>query len=1144
MKIHDAKNRACYLALLIPIFTFINYAGGQEPRHNAQFGPPKFERTQSRHGSAELLSSNSLLPAGTLDPSFNFDGKVTTDFSSDEVGNSIAIQADGKIVVAGSADTGAGYDFAIFRYHANGTPDTSFGTNGVVTTPMGDSSDYAYSIAIQSDGKIVAAGGSESSNSNYSFALARYTADGSLDGSFGTGGKVITPLSHSWIEELVIQPDGKIVAAGGRWEYKSSTLTDFAVARYLPDGSLDATFGGDGIVETDFANSYERAVSVALQSDGKIVAAGDICYDKCFLSSFALVRYNPNGSPDTSFGTDGKVVTSFTDFDSSIARSVAIRPNGKIIAVGTEMDYYQGSVDFALAQYNPDGTLDNSFDSDGRVTTDLGGSESATSVAIQSDGRIIVGGVTESAATGDFGNFLLARYNADGSLDGSFGSNGSVTTSLLNFDAVSSVAIQADGRIVAAGYSSAERDVHTDLALARYGINGILDPTFDGDGKLTASVYTAATIARAVVVRENGDAIVVGNSTSAASKDFAVAIYSDGYLLRKTITGFGSASSNVANAVAAQPDGKFVAAGYTEFGPTRNFALVRYGGDGLPDESFGSGGRVVTALEYPAAVRAAIIQSDGKIVVAGYVDIGDDFVLPVALARYNINGTLDTSFGVNGIVITPEASAANAIALQEDGKIVVAGHILGFNPPNFYSDFAIVRLNTNGSLDTSFAGDGIATTHFTDSALATSVAVMADGRIVAGGRTNAANSNTREFALARYQQNGSADLSFGSSGKVMTSFGETLGSTGMGIQRNGKIVVAGYRTGSSGSDFAVLRYRKDGTLDSSFDLDGSVTTDFAGDDDLANAIAIQRDGRIVLAGTARTNGKDDFAAARYFGDPIGARFDYDGDGRADTSVFRSTLGGSWFVAYSAGGTVQLTPNFPAEKIVPADYDGDGRADIAQFNSTSGTWYVRNSADASVVNFRFGAPGDIPTPADYDGDGKADFAVYRPSTGTWWILRSSDGSFYIERFGLSEDKPVAADYDGDGQSDIAVYRPSDGTWYVLRTTDGFAAIRFGLAEDKPVVGDYDGDASSDIAVYRPSTNVWYVLRSLTGFTSIQFGTAGDIPAAADFDGDRKQDVVVFRPSSGVWYILQSSTSTVSYRLFGSVNDLPTQAAFIQ
>jgi uncharacterized delta-60 repeat protein len=416
---------------------------------------------------------------------------------------------------------------------------------------------------------------------------------------------------------------------------------------------------------------------------------------------------------------------------------------------------------------------------------------------------------------------------------------------------------------------------------------------------------------------------------------------------------------------------------------------------------------------------------------------------------------------------------------------------------------------------------------------------MPDQRIVAGGWTQATNANTREFALAKYNANGSADVSFGDSGKVTTPFGETLGATGMGIQRNGKIIVAGHTTGPSGSDFAVLRYRTNGKLDNSFDLDGLVTTDFSGENDLANAIAIQRDGMIVVAGTARAGGRHDFAAARYFGDPVRSRFDYDGDGRSDVSVFRSTQGGSWFI-----GGEQFVPNFPADKIVPADYDGDGRTDIAQFNSTTGTWYVRRSASSTVKTFRFGTSGDIPTPSDYDGDGKADFAVYRPSNGTWWILRSSDGAFHIEQFGLLNDKPVAADYDGDGLTDIAVYRPSDGTWYILHTANGFSAIRFGLAEDKPVVGDFDGDGSSDIAVYRPSTTVWYILRSAAGFKSIQFGAAGDIPASADFDGDGKQDVATFRPSSGIWYILQSSNSSVSYRHFGTVNDLPTQAAFIQ
>lgn len=1146
MNIKTIRIRACYLALLIPILTFINYAGGEKPRQRAEFGPSKFGRTQVKHGSAEPSAIASALPPGTLDPSFNMDGKVTTDFSSDEVGNAVAIQSDGKIVVAGSGNTSDGYDFAVFRYHANGVADTSFGINGVVTTAMGELGDYAYTIAIQSDGKIVVAGTSDIAGYDYSFALARYNADGSLDSSFGAGGKVITQLPHSGISEIAIQPDGKIVAAGSTWDYSRSELLDFAVARYLPNGSLDTTFGVNGIVETDFAFSYERASSVAIQSDGKIVAGGDICYDDCcFLPSFALVRYNPNGSLDTSFGVGGKVRTSFSEVGSAYANSIVIQPDGRIIAVGSETNYDYGNADLALARYNSDGSLDNSFDSDGLVTTDLGRSESANSIALQGDGRIVLAGETRSYVVGDQSDFVVARYNANGSIDGSFGTNGSVTTSFLNADVASAVAIQADGKIVAAGHGYTEYYVNSDLALARYTANGILDPAFDGDGKSNTSIDTAASNARAVALRQDGYLILAGTTAGGSSTDFAVAIYYNGYLQRKTITKFGTDSANVATSVAVQADGGFVAAGYTDYGSTRDFALVRYTADGSVDSLFGSGGRVETVLPYWSEIHATVIQPDGKIVVAGYVDIGDDFSLPMALARYDSHGSLDATFGDHGIVIVAAASAANAIALQDDGKIVVVGYVPGFNFPNFYSDFAITRLTANGSLDTSFDGDGIATTHFADFAVATAVAVMPDQRIVASGRTQLANASTMEFALAQYNPNGSLDVSFGDSGKVRTPIDESLGATGIGIQRNGKIVVAGYTTGHSGPDFTVLRYRPNGTLDKSFDLDGLVTTDFSGETDLANAIAIQRDGMIVAAGTARTGGRHDFAAARYFGDPVRSRFDYDGDGRSDVSVFRSTSGGSWFVSFSGDGrSEQLTPHFPAETIVPADYDGDGRTDIAQFNSTTGTWYVINSGNGRLKTFRFGAPGDVPTPSDYDGDSKADFAVYRPSTGTWWILRSSDGAFHIERFGLPDDKPVAADYDGDGLTDIAVYRPSDGTWYILRSTKGFSAIHFGLAEDKPIVGDFDGDGSSDLAVFRPSTNVWYILRSATGFTSVQFGAAGDIPASADFDGDGKQDVATFRPSSGIWYILQSSDSSVSYRHFGTVNDLPTQAAFIQ
>ena len=229
-----------------------------------------------------------------------------------------------------------------------------------------------------------------------------------------------------------------------------------------------------------------------------------------------------------------------------------------------------------------------------------------------------------------------------------------------------------------------------------------------------------------------------------------------------------------------------------------------------------------------------------------------------------------------------------------------------------------------------------------------------------------------------------------------------------------------------------------------------------------------------------------------------APFDFDGDGKTDVGIFRSSDGSWWYTSSSGSGFSVYSFGTSTDIITPGDFTGDGRADISVFRPSTGFWFVQRSEDNSFFSFPFVASGDIPAPADYDGDGKTDSAVLRPSDGTWYIRRSSDLGTTIVQFGSSEDKPVAADYDGDGKADIAIFRPSDGSWWYLRSSDaGFRVYRFGVGTDKPVQGDYTGDGKTDIAVFRPSTGEWFVLRSTAGILITTFGTSGDRPIPNSF-----------------------------------------------
>ena len=270
-------------------------------------------------------------------------------------------------------------------------------------------------------------------------------------------------------------------------------------------------------------------------------------------------------------------------------------------------------------------------------------------------------------------------------------------------------------------------------------------------------------------------------------------------------------------------------------------------------------------------------------------------------------------------------------------------------------------------------------------------------------------------------------------------------------------------------------------------------------------------------------------------------FDFDGDGRADISVFRPSSG-VWYLNRSQLGFSATPFGLATDLVAAADYDGDGKTDIAVWRPSTGIWYVLRSSDNTFSARQWGQSGDLPQPGDYDGDGQADLAVWRPSNGVWFILKSGNNSFQAQQWGLSTDKPVSGDYDGDGRADLAVWRPATGTWYLLNSSNGTVAITpWGLPDDRPIPADYDGDGKTDLAIWRPSNGTWYVLRSQAGFLGQQWGAAADIPAPADYDGDGRADLTVWRPANGVWYTLQSSNGSFSFTQFGLSGDQPIAAA---
>ena len=903
---------------------------------------------------------------GSLDTGFGGgDGIVTTDIvGGNDYGRSVTVQADGGILVAGYTYNGSNNDFALMRYNADGSLDTSFGGgDGIVTTDIAGGSDQGYSVTVQADGGILVAG-----RSGADFALVRYNADGSLDTGFGGGDGIVTTDilgSADQGRSMTVQADGGILVAG--YGLNGSSY-NFALVRYNPDGSLDTSFGGgDGIVTTDIPGGSDQGTSVTVQADGGILVAGRSGTD------FALVRYNADGSLDTSFGGgDGIVTTDIGTFDEGT--SVVVQADGGILVAGG------GSYDFALVRYNADGSRDTSFgDGDGIVTTDIAGSgDIGYSMTVQADGAILVAGYGQNVSNDDF---ALVRYNADGSLDTSFDARPTLGGTLAYVENGAALVLDddvaiRDGELDALNGSAGDYAGAT-LVLARAG-GASAEDVFDlgasgactvsgnalqaggqtfatmsqAGGVLTISFTSTGTEATTALARAVMQAITYANASDAppASVDIAWT-FSDGNsgsqgsggALSATgtttvaITAVNDAPSfaisdgivttdiavgnDAGQSVAVQADGGILVAGYTFNGPNNDFALMRYNADGSLDTGFGGGDGIVITDIGGGDDRgySVTVQADGGILVAGHS--GSDF----ALVRYNADGSLDTSFGGGGGIVTTDIAGnsgyGQSVTIQADGGVLVAGY--GWTGSSY--DFVLVRYNADGSLDTGFGGgDGIVTTDIAGGwDRGYSVTVQGDGGIlVAGGNGN-------DFALVRYNADGSLDTSFGGGDGIVTT--DIAGGVDFGqsvtVQADGGILVAGSGRNGSSYDFVLVRYNVDGSLDTSFGGgDGIVTTDIAGGNDYGRSVTVQGDGGILVAGYGHNGSNTDFALMRY-----------NADGSLDTSfgggdgIVTTDIAGSWDSGHSvtvqADGSI-LVAGSSGTDFALVRYNADGSLDTS------------------------------------------------------------------------------------------------------------------------------------------------------------------------------------------------------------------------
>lgn len=732
-------------------------------------------------GSRESIALVRLRTDGTFDSGFGVDGVVQLPFGIPTNGvdksHGIAIQPDGKILVTTrilGVYGALGSQPIIARFDEDGDLDTSFGTNGYVLSELNRD---LRSIAVQDDGKIVAGGYGR---------LERFLADGTRDTTFGTDGIATVDVLA---QDLAIQPDGKVVTAGGQ-----------DVARFTSTGALDLTFAApNGMVTTSNANDILYSVSLA--DDGKILAGGSLLVSGATDPRFAIARYDVNGVLDAGFGDSGIAHDGNTAEGGSNLVGMGIAPDGKIVGVG--FANVGGVSAGRSARFDADGVIDTTFGGAGAgALLDL---VPFSEPVFEPDGAITSVGAW--FGTGSF-QAILARTTATGLPDATFGVGGIVAREIGgSFDRANHMALQSDGSVIVAGWSADSGGV----GVIRLDKRGNHDLAF-GAGGLVSALY------------DSDIAFVTGSIVQADDKIvFTGPTYRDGFsLVRIDAEGlldpaFGTegivraepvaAQRAVSRAIAEGPDGSIFVAGegVDADGMGSEFAVTKFSPDGVRDMTYGGSGAAFSNFGGASANFGThlVMQPDGKAVTLG-------LSTSITLVRFDDGGLIDPTFGTGGranIPISVDARDPFALVLQPDGKLVaIAG--------NFSTGVLVVaRFGTDGSKDTGFGTDGLATitlaggTDYYALQAPMGAAVLEDGGILVGLAESEGDHLLQSAVLVRLLPDGTPDESFGIGGIQTISPGR--GSSALHaitVQPNGKVLLGGrVWTENGGSDFAVMR---------------------------------------------------------------------------------------------------------------------------------------------------------------------------------------------------------------------------------------------------------------------------------------------------------------------------------------------------
>lgn len=728
--------------------------------------------------------------------------------------SAIAVQPDGKIIVAGYMSigtNGSGYQGRLARFNSDGSIDSSF-----QSLPL-QNDGIIYDIALQSDGKILIGGTFSNFNGVTIHSLARLNMDGTLDTSFNC------TISSTAVYSIALQSDGKIVIAG----FLSTSINGHSqrlVVRLNNNGSLDTSFDFGFI---GFPSYTTAMYKVAIQSDGKILAAGNFTTFN-YAQQGLIIRFNTDGTKDTSFniGTGATAGTAGTAL-----RDIAIQPDGKILIAGSAVSW-NGQASGPIHRINPDGSLDTSFA--------LGISSTYIhSIALQSNGKIVGIGTFTINGSGQ----KITKLNSDGSLDATF-----INKTIGS--AVNCLDTQADDKILIGGFLN-EYDGVKKNSFVRVETNGNLDTTFNLNTGLNNQVNTIA-------LQSDGKTLLGGDFTTfeGVSQNKIIRINDDG--TKDNLLAIGSGFNNSVKIIKMQPDGKVLVGGtFTTFNGTTANSLIRLNNNGSIDNSFSIG------TGFNEYVQTIAIQLDGKILVSGNFTQFNGQTQNYCI-RLNADGSKDTSFSVD----TAFNKRVTSIVLQPDGKIIIGGNFTQFNGQ---SQNKLIRLNSDGTKDVTFEiGTGINGSDLNLSVdIIRDIELLSDGKLVVAARTGTYN-NLNVAGIFRLNTNGTLDSSFNPGAIISNGWIDDLA-----LQQDGKIIFGGdfnnaIINGTNTYQRRLVRLNADGSFDATFDINIGTSSDFGGlDSGRCSVIAIQPDGKIWLGGSFFSYiGVSSFSAIRLVGDSV------------------------------------------------------------------------------------------------------------------------------------------------------------------------------------------------------------------------------------------------------------------------------------